>query len=74
MTVPAPESAPGREHRAGQLQASVKRGISDVPPETNMRLQVWPHWTTSVGQVFCWAITPLQFQSKLPQTSGISRN
>ena len=34
-------------------------------------MQSWPQATAPVEQVFCWATTPLQFQSKLPQASGM---
>src|SRR5665213_2560399 len=55
-----------------QLQASVKRvGIPNGP---RLSVQAWPHATAPAEQVFCWATTPLQFQSKEPQASGMVRN
>src|ERR1022692_4077697 len=54
-----------------QLQASVKR-VSGLPQ--NMNVQSWPHATAPVLQDFCWATTPLQFQSYEPHASGIVRN
>ena len=76
---PGATSAPGwqqfeRWERSGSIAGFGEEGERAVAETRKGVVQSWPQATAPLEQVFCWAMTPLQFQSKLPQASGMVRN